>query len=117
MLGKLGNYLEISSRIFKCSLTKSMFSSLFLVQYHFPQRKQINSRTCKFYFHSFFLPLLEVLTGMLRGFLTNLGMLHLVLGEKNLTQLKLQRCQPSKQFCEVGFCRRKKLQTEVWMFD
>ena len=54
---------------------------------------------------------------MLRGFLTNLGMLHLVLGEKNLTQLKLQRCQPSKQFCEVGFCGRKKLQTEVWMFD
>ena len=54
---------------------------------------------------------------MLGAFLTNLGMLYLVLGEPNLTYLRLQRCQLSKQFCEVGFSRRKVLQTMVSIFD
>ena len=44
--GKLGKYIEIySSRTFKCSLHKVLFHSLFPVQYHFPQRKQINLTT------------------------------------------------------------------------
>ena len=35
----------------------------------------------------------------------------------HISHLRLQICQPSKQFCEVGFCRRQVLQTVIWIFD
>lgn len=50
--GKLGKYLEIPLQEFLSVLwQKVLFYSLFPVQCHFPQRKLINSGTCKFYFH------------------------------------------------------------------
>ena len=81
--GVLGKYLEISSsRILECSLTESIV--LFIVSCSISfSSKQINSRICKFYFHPIFFARVEVSTGMLGAFLTNLGMLHLVLGETN----------------------------------